>query len=99
MTAASKTEYSRAQDLAREASKIEPREGRFHEFIGEMELAQKRPQQALAHYQKAIDLNPDYFGSYLVAGVAQYQAGNKQTAEEWLNKSLELLPTAPAAYY
>jgi predicted Zn-dependent protease len=99
MIAASKKEYSKAQDLAREASKIEPREGRFHEFIGEMELAQKRPQQALAHYQKAIDLNPDYFGSYLGAGVAQYQAGNKQTAEEWLNKSLELLPTAPAAYY
>src|SRR5688572_25357471 len=38
MMAASKKEYSRAQDLAREAAKLEPREGRFHEFIGEMEL-------------------------------------------------------------
>jgi predicted Zn-dependent protease len=99
MMAASKKEYSKAQGLAREAAKLEPREGRFHEFIGEMELAQKRPEQALSHYQKAIDLNPDYFGSYLGAGVAQYQSGNKQTAEEWLNKSFELLPTAPAAYY
>jgi beta-barrel assembly-enhancing protease len=99
MVAASKKEYGRAEDLAREAAKLEPREGRFHEFIGEMELAQKRPEQAIGHYQKAIDLNPDYFGSYLGAGVAQYQAGNKQTAEEWLTKSFDLLPTAPAAYY
>lgn len=99
MLAASKKEYGRAEQLAREAAKIVPREGRFHEFIGEMELAQKRPEQALPHYQKAIDLNPDYFGSYLGAGVAQYQAGNKQTAQEWLTKSMDLLPTAPAAYY
>lgn len=99
MAAARKKDYSTAQSLAREASKIEPREGRFHEFIGEMELAQKHPEQAIAHYRQAIDLNPDYFGSYLGAGVAQYQAGNKATAEEWLTKSAELLPTAPAAYY
>jgi predicted Zn-dependent protease len=99
MAAARKKDYATAQSLAREAAKMEPREGRFHEFVGEMELAQKRPEQAIAHYQKAIDLNPDYFGSYLGAGVAQYQAGNKATAEEWLTKSIALLPTAPAAYY
>jgi len=99
MVAARKKDFAKAQSLAREAAKIEPREGRFHEFIGEMELAQKRPEQAIPHYQKAIDLNSDYFGSYLGAGVAQYQAGNKPAAEEWLTKSMNLLPTAPAAYY
>ena len=99
MVAARKKDFSQAQALAREAAKLEPREGRFHEFVGEMELAQKRPEQAIAHYQKAIDLNSDYFGSYLGAGVAQYQTGNKSAAEEWLTKSMDLLPTAPAAYY
>ncbi|MBL8265023.1 M48 family metalloprotease [Steroidobacter sp.] len=99
MVAARKKEYPKAQSLVEEAIKIEPREGRFHEFLGEMQLAQKKPEQALPHYQKAIDLNPDYFGSYLGAGVAQYQTGNKARAEEWLTKSVELLPTAPAAYY
>jgi beta-barrel assembly-enhancing protease len=99
MLAARKKEYSKATSLAEEAIKIEPREGRFHEFLGEMKLAEKKPEQALPHYQKAIDLNPDYFGSYLGAGVAQFQSGNKARAEEWLTKSVELLPTAPAAYY
>jgi tetratricopeptide (TPR) repeat protein len=99
MVAARKKDYAKAQSLATEAAKIEPREGRFHEFIGEMALAQKQPEQAIPHYQKAIDLNPDYFGSYLGAGVAQYQTGNKDKAAQWLTKSSELLPTAPAAYY
>jgi predicted Zn-dependent protease len=99
MTAARKKEYAKAQSLVQEAIKIEPREGRFHELLGELKLAEKKPQEALVHYQKAIDLNPDYFGSYLGAGVAQFQTGNKARAEEWLSKSLELLPTAPAAYY
>src|SRR5690349_7794575 len=99
MTAARKKEYTQAESLVQEAIKIEPREGRFHEFLGEMKLAQKKPEEALAHYQKAIDLNSDYFGSYLGAGVAQYQTGNEARAEEWLTKSVELLPTAPAAYY
>ena len=46
-----------------------------------------------------MQLNPNYFGSYLGGGVAQTQLGNKQKAEECLTRSAQLLPTAPAAYY
>lgn len=99
LAAARKNDYATARKLATEASQALPREARFHELLGELELAEKKPQAALAHYQKAIDLNPNYFGSYLGAGVAQFQAGNKTKAEEWLKKSAQLLPTAPAAYY
>jgi beta-barrel assembly-enhancing protease len=99
LVAARKKDFGNAESLVKQAIGLEPREGRFHEFLGEMQLAQKQPAQAIPHYQKAIDLNPDYFGSYLGAGVAQYQTGDKATAEEWLTKSNSLLPTAPAAYY
>ena len=76
-----------------------PQEGRFHQLLGDIELAAKDVKAALPHYQKAIELNPDYFGSYLGGGVAKYQSGDKAQAEEWLRKSAELLPTAPAAYF
>ncbi len=99
LAAARKKDYATARKLANEATKALPREARFHELLGEIDLAEKKPQAALTHYQKAIDLNPNYFGSYLGAGVAQFQAGNKAKAEEWLKKSSQLLPTAPAAYY
>ena len=67
--------------------------------LGGLALAEKNPGAAIPHYQKAMALNPGYFGSWLGGGVAQLQGGNKAKAEEWLNRSVELLPTAPAAYY
>ena len=99
LTAARKKDFAGARSLAEEATRMLPKEGRFHELLGEISLAQKQPKEALTYYQKAIDLNSDYFGSYLGAGVAQFQAGNHAQAEEWLSKSSQLLPTAPAAYY
>jgi beta-barrel assembly-enhancing protease len=99
LVAARKKDFAGARSLAEEASRMLPNEGRFQELLGEIALAQKQPREALPYYQKAIDLNPDYFGSYLGAGVAQFQAGNHAKAEEWLSKSSQLLPTAPAAYY
>jgi len=97
--AARKKDLATAKSLTSEAARLLPREGRFHEFLGEIALAEKQPEAAIAHYQKAIELNPDYFGSYLGAGVAQLRAGNKAKAQEWLTRSAQLLPTAPAAYY
>jgi predicted Zn-dependent protease len=99
LVAARKKDFTGARSLAEEATRMLPKEGRFHELLGEISLAQKQPKDALPYYQKAIDLNSDYFGSYLGAGVAQFQAGNHAQAEEWLSKSAQLLPTAPAAYY
>jgi predicted Zn-dependent protease len=99
LAAARKKDFASARSLAEEATHLLPKEGRFQELLGEIALAQKQPKEALPYYQKAIDLNSDYFGSYLGAGVAEFQAGNHAKAEEWLSKSAELLPTAPAAYY
>ena len=74
LAAARKKDFAGARTLAQEASRQLPQEGRFHELLGEISLAQKQPQDALPHYQKAIELNSDYFGSYLGAGVAQFQS-------------------------
>ncbi|MBC7982292.1 MAG: M48 family metalloprotease [Candidatus Obscuribacterales bacterium] len=94
-----KKEYINAKNAANEALSLLPQEGRFHELLGEVELAQKNPQAAVPHYEKAIQLNPNYFGAYLGGGIAQFQSGNKAKAQEWLKRSQDLLPTAPAAYY
>lgn len=99
LAAVRKKEFASARSLTNEAARALPREARFHELLGEIELAEKKPQTAIPHYRKAIELDPNYFGSYLGGGVAQFQAGDKKSAEEWLKKSAQLLPTAPAAYY
>jgi predicted Zn-dependent protease len=99
IAAARKKEYAQARQLAGEAAAALPKEGRFQQTLGEIALAEKDEKKAIGHYEKAIQLDPDYFGSYLGAGVAQYRAGNKAKAEDLLNQSSKLLPTAPAAYY
>jgi predicted Zn-dependent protease len=99
LAAAQKKDYAQAKQLTGEAIALLPKEARFHQVLGDIALAEKDPQKALPYYEKAISLDSDYFGSYLGAGVAQYRAGNKTKAEEWLSKSAQLLPTAPAAYY
>ena len=99
IAAARRKDFASARSLTGEAIQLLPREGRFHELLGELALAEKNPGAAIQHYQNAMALNPGYFGSWLGGGVAQLQGGNKAKAEEWLNRSVELLPTAPAAYY
>ncbi|MCC7463032.1 MAG: M48 family metalloprotease [Gammaproteobacteria bacterium] len=99
VAAANKKDYSGARQLAAEAAALLPREGRFAQLQGDTLLVEKKPAEALPYYERAIALNPGYYGSYLGAGTAQYRLGNKTKAREWLQKSHELLPTAPSAYF
>jgi len=99
MAAAQKKDYAQARSLANEAIKLVPQEGRFHQLLGQIALTEKKPQEAVGHYQKAIQLDPNFFGSYLGGGVAQYRVGDKAKAEQWLTQSMKLLPTAPAVYF
>jgi len=99
VAAASKKDYAGARKLAADAAALLPREGRFAQLQGDTLLVEKKPAEALPHYERAIALNPGYYGSYLGAGTAQYRLGNKSKAREWLQKSHELLPTAPSAYF
>ena len=99
MAAAQNKDYTKAKSLATEAAKAVPNEGSFQVLLGQIALAEKQPQAAAGHFDKAMALSPNYFASSLGAGVAQVQLGNKQKAEQYLARSAELLPTAPAAYY
>ncbi|MEO8309475.1 MAG: M48 family metalloprotease [Pseudomonadota bacterium] len=99
LAAMNKKDVAGAKSLAAEAVQLVPREGQFHQLLGDIALNEKRYQDAMPYYQKAMDLNPGYFGSWLGAGVAQYRLGNRQQARQWLTHSQELLPTAPASLY
>lgn len=99
MAAASDDDYDKARRLTGEAIEQVPQEGRFHQLLGGIALSQSEPEEAVGHYRRAIELSPDYFGSYLGAGVAALRLDDTQQARQWLERSAELLPTAPAAYY
>jgi predicted Zn-dependent protease len=97
--AAQKKDFATAKSLVAEAVKAVPNEGSFQVLLGQIALAEKQPQAAASAFDKAMQYSPNYFASYLGAGVAHSQLGNKQKAQEYLSRSSQLLPTAPAAYY
>jgi predicted Zn-dependent protease len=99
LAAANKKDFGRAKALAAEAARLFPKEARFQQLQGDIALAEKQPQQAVPFYEQAVKLDPNYFGGYLGGGVAAYRTGSRTRAEEWLTKSANLLPTAPALYY
>lgn len=90
-----KGDADKAKSLAKKAISIEPKEARFQELLGDIALTQKNTTEALALYDKAIKLQPDYFKPYVQSGIALFNAGKKEQAEPFLKKANALLPTAP----
>src|SRR5690606_33029112 len=99
VAALQKKDFATAKSLANEAVRMLPREAQFHQLLGEIALSDKNNREALPHFQRAQELNGDYFGSWLGGGVAQYRLGNTTQARQALQRSYDLLPTAPAALY
>jgi predicted Zn-dependent protease len=61
--------------LAKQAIAREPREARFQELLGDIALTQKKPQEALEFYDKAIKMQPDYFKPHIQSGIALFNMG------------------------
>jgi predicted Zn-dependent protease len=99
VAAARKGDLAGARSLINEAIRMEPRESRFHGVLGEVEMAAKNKQAALVQFNKAQQLDPGYFRPMMAAGMVQYELGNKAAAEPLLTRSMQLMPTAGAAYY
>lgn len=96
VAALAKGDTAKATQLAKQAIGIEPREAHFQELLGDIALTEKKPQEAIAFYDKAIKLQPDYFKPYVQTGIALFSLGKKAEAEPFLNKANSLLPTAPS---
>lgn len=91
-------EIDKARQLAKKAIKIEPKEARFQELLGDIAMSQKQAKTALGFYNKAIKLQPDYFKPHVQGGIALYKLGRKAEAEKYLTKANSYLPTAPGHY-
>jgi predicted Zn-dependent protease len=91
-------DVAKATALAKQAIAGEPREARFQELLGDIAMFEKKPAEALKFYDKAIQMQPDYFKPHVQSGIALYNLGRKEEAEKFLTKSNEMLPTAPSHY-
>lgn len=93
--ALSKNQADKALTLANEAIKIEPREAQFYGLRADAYALTKKTKEALTDYDAAIGRNADYFLFYLQRGLLKNQLGDPGARAD-LEKSVALLPTAPA---
>lgn len=99
IVALAKNDTATARQLGRQAVALAPNEPKFHELLGDVALRSKDYSQSLEHYRRAIELNPDYFKPHLASGVAEYNLNRRVDAEQELESSMKLLPTAIGAHY
>jgi predicted Zn-dependent protease len=91
-----KGDTSKALTFAQEAIGIEPREGHFYALRGDIHYKEQRYNEALADFNRAIELNSNYFYYYLQRGLTKKQLNLTQEASADLQASTRLLPTASA---
>ena len=85
-----------ARSLIKKAIRIEPKEGHFYSFLGDIEYRDKRYKTARGFYDKAIDRNEAFFYYHLRRGLVNEKLEHPVAAKQDLQRSTQLLPTAGA---
>ena len=88
--------YDKALDLIGQAIEQQNAEPAFHGMRGEIRLRQKRYDDALTNFDRAIERDRRFYAYYLGRGISKAALGQKAGAKSDLNASLELLPTTIA---
>lgn len=77
------------------AAEAEPERAEAWNSLGYLACRQRRPQEAVAHYERAIELQPDYAQAHFNLGLALLQLGDYRrglTEHEWRWKTGQFTP-------
>jgi len=91
-------EIDEALGLANTALGLFNEEAHFHALRGDVRLAAEKYEMAITNYDRAISRRDAFFYYHLQRGVANKELGHSDGAVTDLNRSIELLPTAPAYF-
>ena len=89
---------ARATAQAEKAIGLFPAEANFYALRGDARLLDKDYERAITNYDSALKRRDEFFYYYLQRGIAGEKLGRDDAAQSDLEKSLALLPTAPAHY-
>ena len=75
-----------------------PNDERAHFNLGGYHFGQQDFKEAISHYKRATELDPNYSTAFNILGYAYRQDGNYTDAEAAFKKYVELIPTDPNPY-
>jgi predicted Zn-dependent protease len=84
--------------LANKALNLFPNEANFHALRGDVRLTNKKYSMAITNFDRAIRRRDEFFYYHLQRGMAKNELGQTEAAVIDLERSLTLLPTAPAHF-
>lgn len=87
-----------ALQLANEALNLFPDEANFHALRGDIRLTNEQFDMAETNYDRAISRRDTFFYYYVQRGITREAQHKTNDAVQDLERSIELLPTAPAHY-
>ncbi len=82
--------------LAAKAIDVETREALFYALRADVYAKRGDYERASSGYERAIELNAEYFAFHVKEGLALEELGRLEAAKRALKRSIELLPTAVA---
>ena len=89
-------DYREATTLIGKALALQEGEAAFHGLRGDIRFKQKRFDDAITNYDRAVARDPDYYAYYLGRGMARAEQEQRDGAKADFNRSLKLLPTTIA---
>jgi tetratricopeptide (TPR) repeat protein len=75
-----------------------PNDERAHFALGGYHFGQQEIPQAIEHYKKATELQPEYSAAFNILGYAYRQAEDYGNAEKAFQKYIQLIPNDPNPY-
>jgi predicted Zn-dependent protease len=87
-----------AERAAQEALRLLPAEASIHALLGDVDLHERRYDDAARHYGDAIERDSDFFYYHLQSGLVHQRLRDWEQARAELETSVDLLPTADAVY-
>jgi len=89
---------SEAKEIFQRLAEAYPKDERAHFLLGVSTMGIQKWDEAIAVFQKAVALNPDFASVYNQMGYAMRFAGDHQGAEEAFQKYIKLIPDDPNPY-
>lgn len=83
----------------KEVIKYDPLNWRAHYYVAGGYKKEKQYSKAVAHYQKAIELNPQYVNSYILLGELCAEIEDYKTAIKNLEMAIRIDPAYEYGYY
>ncbi len=88
----------KAVSLTKQAINMEPKEGHFHSFLGDISIQTNNMKAAKVYFDRAVKLNPNFYYYQVRRGEVNQRRGAVSAARADYQRSLKLMPTAEAQY-